>query len=150
MQESMNSKKAPPPPPTRPPSNPMLRPFFLLVTSQPFDLFITVVILSNIMVMALDYHKIEEDPWNYAFYTNGLQAFGYIYYGECVLKLLGLGCSGYFRDNWNRFDFFLVMTSLLDEFASEQLATVLPIPPMLLRVLRVARIMRIMRLLKGF
>ena len=50
---------------------------------------------------------------------------------------------------WCRFDFFLVCTSLLDQFASELLAAVLPMPPMLLRVLRILRILRILRLLKG-
>ena len=50
------------------------------------------------------------------------------------------------QDNWNRFDFFLVATSLLDQFATD---IVLPFPPMMLRIVRVARILRIMRLLKG-
>ena len=40
-------------------------------------------------------------------------------------------------------------TSLVDQFATELLAAVLPLPPMLLRVLRVFRILRILRLLKG-
>ena len=48
-----------------------------------------------------------------------------------------------------RFDFLLVSTSLLDQFAAELLEAVLPIPPMVLRVLRVLRILRILRLLKG-
>ena len=54
-----------------------------------------------------------------------------------------------FSDNWCRFDFFLVCSSLVDQFATELLAQVLPLPPMLLRVLRVLRILRILRLLKG-
>ena len=54
-----------------------------------------------------------------------------------------------FSDPWCQFDFFLVCTSLIDQFASELLATYLPIPPMLLRVMRILRILRILRLLKG-
>ena len=72
--------------------------------------------------------------------------------GSTDLGLRGVYSAGppaYFSDNWCRFDFFLVCTSLLDEFASELLANVLPLPPMLLRVLRVLRILRILRLLKG-
>ena len=48
-----------------------------------------------------------------------------------------------------RFDFFLVCTAALDQFASELLALVFPMPPMLLRALRILRILRILRLLKG-
>ena len=68
---------------------------------------------------------------------------------ECVTKLTALGCENYFGDNWCRFDFFLVCASLVDQFATELLAQILPMPPMLLRVLRVFRILRILRLLKG-
>ena len=71
-------------------------------------------------------------------------------FAAVVLKILGLGFASYFRDSWNRFDFFLVTTSLLDQFAADMMAKVMPIPPMLMRMLRVLRIMRIMRLLKGF
>jgi hypothetical protein len=60
-----------------------------------------------------------------------------------------MGTDNYFADNWCRFDFFLVCTSLLDQFASQLLAQYFPLPPMLLRVLRVLRILRILRLLKG-
>ena len=45
----------------RPPNSICLRPIFDLVTGKPFDIFTTVVILSNIGIMALDYHRIEED-----------------------------------------------------------------------------------------
>ena len=78
-----------------------------------------------------------------------MSAFAVIYYVEAAVKLVGLGCGGYFSSPWCCFDFFLVCTSLLDQFASELLVQILPIPPMLLRVLRVLRILRILRLLKG-
>ena len=132
------------------PTSKALLPFYNLVTSKEFDFFITAVIISNILVMALDFHHIEEYPGYYNFYTGALQLFTYIYYSEATLKLLGLGVPTYFRDVWNRFDFFLVCTSLLDQFAAEALAAILPVPPGLMRMLRVLRIMRILRLLKGF
>ena len=134
----------------KPPEHPWLKPFFSLVVTKEFDIFITVVVISNILVMALDFHRIEEHPGYHSFYTKALLFFSYVYYCECLFKLLGYGVKTYFSDNWNRFDFFLVVTSLFDQFAAELLEAILPIPPMLLRILRVARIMRIMRLLKGF
>jgi hypothetical protein len=60
-----------------------------------------------------------------------------------------MGCAGYFSDSWCQFDFLLVCTTLLDQFASELLTAYLPVPPMLLRALRVLRVLRILRLLKG-
>ena len=124
-------------------------PVYRLVTSNFFDGFITSVIVINVAVMATDCWGIEQNENSYALYTQSLRAFGYVYYTEATLKICALGCAGYFGDAWCRFDFFLVVTSLLDEFASELLANVLPMPPMLLRVLRVLRILRILRLLKG-
>ena len=41
------------------------------------------------------------------------------------------------------------MVSLVDQFFSELLQAVLPVPPTLLRVLRVFRVLRIVRLLKS-
>ena len=124
---------------------------------QEFDFFITAVIISNILVMALDFHHIEEYPGYYNFYTGALQLFSHT--SACLqrqslllgnTKLLGPGVPTYFRDVWNRFRLLPRMYSLLDQFAAEALAAILPVPPGLMRMLRVLRIMRILRLLKGF
>ena len=132
----------------RPPSNPIRLLLYRFINSRGFDGFITGVIIANVFVMSCDYHGIEQDA-NQHYYDVAMTAFSMIYYVEATLKLIGMGPNGYFSDNWCRFDFFLVCTSLLDQFASELLAAYLPIPPMLLRVMRILRILRIMRLLKG-
>lgn len=36
----------------------------------------------------------------------------YVFVFEAVLKIIGLGPTDYFRDNWNKFDFLLVVISL--------------------------------------
>ena len=36
---------------------------------------------------------------------------------ECVIKVIGMGIKNYFADNWNKFDFTLVMFSLLIDTA---------------------------------
>ncbi len=35
----------------------------------------------------------------------------YVYLVEFVIKILGLGILNYFRDNWNCFDFFIMVVS---------------------------------------
>ena len=132
------------------PKGVMQRRVYEFVTSQIFDGFIMAVIAANISVMACDYWGIEENADDYALYNRMMFYFSLVYYAEATLKLTGLGCGGYFADSWCRFDFTLVAISLLDQFASELLVTILPVPPMLLRVLRVVRILRILRLLKQF
>lgn len=39
--------------------------------------------------------------------------FSYFYYGECMLKLLGLGPRNYFADRWCRLDCSLVSINAL-------------------------------------
>ncbi len=36
----------------------------------------------------------------------------YVFVAEAVIKIIGLGPTDYFRDNWNKFDFILVVSSL--------------------------------------
>ena len=133
----------------RPPKHTLRLPLYNFVNSRPFDGFITAVIVSNIAVMACDFWGIEQDARLYGLYERSMDYFVYVYYAECVLKLVAFTPHGYFLDNWCKFDFFLVCTSLIDQFATEMLVQYLPVPPMLIRALRVVRILRILRLLKG-
>ena len=132
-----------------PPTHWFRRACYDLISTPIFDSIITCVIIANISVMALDFWGIEQDEQLFGYYNTVMQSFSYIYYIECILKITAMGPDDYFADDWCRFDFFLVCTSLLDEFASELLVQYLPLPPMLLRLLRVLRILRILRLLKG-
>ena len=133
----------------RKPTNPLRGLAYTIVNSPTFDGFITAAIVANIGVMACDYWGIEQDTYILYAYEKTMDGFSLIYYCEFILKITALGCAGYFSDPWCQFDFFLVCTSLVDQFASELLEQYLPIPPMLLRVLRILRILRILRLLKG-
>jgi len=121
---------------------------FWLVTSRNFDFLVIGVIVLNVISMSFDYHRIEENEPYFTYYTNFMLFFTYFYYCECALKILGLG-TYYFNDGWCRFDFFLVSTSLADQYAKELLNAFLPVPPTILRVMRVARVLRILRLLKN-
>lgn len=33
---------------------------------------------------------------------------------ECIIKMTGLGVKPYFNNKWNRFDFFVVLASIID------------------------------------
>lgn len=138
-----------PQPMARPPEEELRKKMFEIMNGPLFDAFITGVIVANIAVMACDYLGIEDHPEIFMLYERSMDFFAFIYYFEATVKILALGFPSYISDNWCRFDFFLVCTSLVDQFATELLAAFLPIPPMLLRVLRVFRILRILRLLKG-
>ena len=129
----------------RPPNNKARALLFDVAMSRQFELGIMGVIVANVLLMASD-HWNPSEGFATA-YSRSMAVFSYIYYCEAVLKITALGLN-YFRDNWCRFDFFLVCTTLLDQFGHELLEAFLPMPPMLLRVLRVLRILRVLRLLK--
>ena len=71
--------------------------------------------------MACDYFGIQQDVRTFYYYSLLLSAFSYTYYCEAALKITGLGPVAYFRDGWCRFDFFLVVVSVLDQCFSEYL-----------------------------
>ena len=77
MQEASahREKLAPTTVPPTPPSNGARRAFFLLVNSNSFDLVMTFTILANVMLMTVEYHKIEEDYVIYTFYTTAMAIF---------------------------------------------------------------------------
>ena len=132
----------------KPPKGGLRARVFSFVRMPSFDHFITAVIIANISVMACDFWGLEKLPTvNYA-YTTAMNVFSIIYYAEAILKITAFGLQ-YFGDGWCQFDFMLVCTSLIDQFAEELLVNILPVPPMLLRVLRVFRLLRILRLLRG-
>ena len=76
---------------------------------------------------------------------------------EAVFKLLVYGLA-YFKTGWNKFDFFVVVSSLIDvglEMAipvpeggqeDESGSEILSVGPQLARVLRVLRVSRVLRL----
>lgn len=67
---------------------------------------------------------------------------------ECVIKLIGYGYQVYFNDPSNKFDFFVVITSIIDivmGIIGNQVQAV-----NLIRVVRVLRISRLLRLIKKF
>jgi hypothetical protein len=119
--------------------------FHTLCSSDKFEGFIMSIIMLNIVQMGVyrDGQKeevtaiIESSNW---FFTA-------IFICEASLKLVAYG-KKYFNNSWNKFDFFVVVSSILDimlSFMGEGLEF-LSIGPQLARVMRVLRVTRILRL----
>merc|ERR1711871_1743265 len=126
-----------------PPMNPLRNAIYKVVESKPFELGIMAMIMLNVVVMAarvFDASKAHRDTLvalNYVFII--------IFAVEAVLKIIGLGPHEYFLRGWCRFDFTLVVLSivLMEDLGLvggglQQYAT-------LARVLRVARMFRLMQ-----
>merc|ERR1711871_251075 len=126
-----------------PPMNPLRNAIYKVVESKPFELGIMAMIMLNVVVMAarvFDAPKAHHDTLvalNYVFIV--------IFAVEAVLKIIGLGPQEYLLRGWCRFDFTLVVLSivLMEDLGLvggglQQYAT-------LARVLRVARMFRLMQ-----
>ena len=73
--------------------------------------FITAVIVANTITMCMDYYGASE---NYLFVLDVCNLiFVVIFTMEAVLKLIGLGPTYYFYIDWNKFDFAVVILSLV-------------------------------------
>ena len=113
------------------------------------DNFIMIVIFLNMIFMALNYEG-SSSGYN-LFLTIVNYVFTGIFIIECILKLLGYGFIPYFHSGWNRFDFFVVISSIVDiavsnvdGFNASFLKSF-----QIIRVLRVLRITRVLRLIKS-
>ena len=108
-------------------------------------------IILNIVTMGMMY---ETSP---ASYDNSIKqvnlCFTSVFMAECVLKLAGYGVFGYFYSGWNRFDFFVVCTSIIDIILDQmdvQTISFFAVGPQLGRIFRVLRVSRLLRLVKQF
>jgi len=81
------------------------------VNSIPFDIGIMVVIVLNIVQMGMSY---ENEPILYTWLIDlSNYFFTAIFLIEMILKMRAYSWR-YFETTWNKFDFFIVMASLLD------------------------------------
>jgi len=120
-----------------------------LTQSKFFDNFIIMVILMNMMTMAVDFYGSSPS------FTENLDIlnliFTIIFILECILKNIANGFSGYFYYGWNKFDFFVVSSSLLDlamKYSNQSKVNFLK-SFQIIRVLRVLRVTRVLRLVKS-
>ena len=85
---------------------------FDIVSTQKFDHFIMTIIMLSTITMAMSYFE-PISNWD-----ETLEYIDFVWSGifflEMILKMLGLGFAQYFRKHWNKFDFFIVMSSSAD------------------------------------
>lgn len=105
--------------------------------------------------MALDHEGASPQIINFLRVSN--YVFTTIFLVEAIIKLYVYRCP-YFKTAWNKFDFFVVASSLIDlalEFAiptpeggqeEDSGSQILSVGPQLARVLRVLRVSRVLRL----
>jgi len=122
-----------------------------LINNRYFNAFIVGCIIGNALAMAMAYAEASES------YVAALERINQVFTGvfvlEACLKLYALSPSGYFADKWNCFDFFVVITSLLDLVLNLTLLQgggnkMLTVAPQLARTLRILRVSRLFRLIK--
>lgn len=135
---------------TVPPMNNWRKPIHQLVTSTEFEIFISVIILMNMLIMAMLYDSASSS------YLLGLDIINYIFTGiftvEMILKIISFA-RNYWFDSWNVFDFTIVICSYVDIIFSSFSTTSLSflrIGPQLIRVLRILRVSRLLRLVKKY
>lgn len=117
--------------------------------SKTFDNIIFAIIVANMVTMGMDY---EGCPTSYLEVLDAFNLlFSLIFFIEAILKIYALGPKGYFYIGWNRFDFFVVLASILDlilkftELGTYEFLKTFQI----IRVLRVLRVTRVLRLVKS-
>jgi len=117
-----------------------------LAKSTKFEAFIALCILLNVIVMGMVYTDADA---NYVLAMRILNyIFGFIFFVEMCIKFLAFGCY-YFSDAWNCFDFFIVMSSIVDLIFELMDGGVQLDFLKLLRVFRALRMLRLVKRAKG-
>mmetsp|Transcript_7183 Transcript_7183/g.12108 ORF Transcript_7183/g.12108 Transcript_7183/m.12108 type:complete len:1503 (-) Transcript_7183:75-4583(-) len=120
--------------------------FHRLVSSPEFDVIIMTCILLNMLQMACLHENMSGSFEQFLRFTNYI--FTTVFIVEGYLKLVAFGKS-YFYNSWNRFDFFVVISSIFDlllEQMENSSLDFLSVGPQLARVMRVLRVTRVLRL----
>lgn len=115
-----------------------------------FDICMMVTIVCNIIIMAMTYEGSS------VIYDKVLNAINYvftaIFMAESIVKLIALGPKKYFISSWNRFDFLVVLASIIDvvfDLVGGNLSY-FRVAPQLASAFRVLRVVRVFKLIKSF
>ena len=134
-------------PPPIPPSR-WVEAFHSAAVSSWLSTASTALVLLNMALMAVPYYGMA--PAFAELLEEAITTITLLFSAEMGIKLLGLGCHGYWSDGWNTLDGTLVTMSLAELLIMEIVGD-LKVPNLsFLRVLRMLRILRILRLMKSW
>ena len=114
-------------------------------TSNAFNYIISAAIVINTVVLALDKYPNDAKKMVFMDFLNFI--FYCIFFCEMLIKMLATGLRMYFKDNYNTFDFFVVVVSSID-IGLQQFATNKATGYDAIQALRVFRLLRVFKLAK--
>ena len=115
-----------------------------------FENGIIIIIFLNMIFMCLSHDGSSEK------FTNVLRAFNnfftFIFIIECFLKLLAYGIRPYFLISWNKFDFFIIIISIIEWIVAriDGIDAAFLKSFQVIRFLKVLRVTRVIRLIRAF
>eukprot|EP00892_Ulva_mutabilis_P003109 jgi/Ulvmu1/1279/UM011_0003.1 len=119
--------------------------------SKRFEIAVLAVVVANVIIMALNTYG-QSRSRTTVFERINL-VFSLVFIVEAVIKILGFGWRFYIRSGWNKFDFVLVVASVIDFAMAAVGSSVGGGIFNILRsqkILRVTRITRMLKLIKSF
>ncbi|KAL4480370.1 hypothetical protein ABPG74_020886 [Tetrahymena malaccensis] len=132
------------------PTQKLPRLMYNIVTNQKFEIFIMILIVANILTMAMAY---EGSPSSYDSVLEYINLFfTSCFILETIMKFIAFGIKGFFANDWNKFDLFVVISSIVDiilNYSGALSASFLRIGPQLIRIIRVFRVSRLLKLVKS-
>ncbi|XP_051808157.1 sodium channel protein type 4 subunit alpha B-like [Acanthochromis polyacanthus] len=108
---------------------------YTFIMNPCFDLGIILCLVLNTVLMSMEHYPMTASMEEHL--SISALVFTFIFTAEMILKLVALGCSGYFKVSWHVFDFILVVGSLLELGLSDVEGMIRIV--ILLRVVRLAR-----------
>jgi len=86
--------------------------FYKLCSHELFSFLILLLILLNTVILALDRYPLGDNER--VFLETFNDALSLCFFGEMIVKLMGLGVKGYAKDRFNLFDCLIVVVSMLE------------------------------------
>jgi len=120
------------------PENGLRKKVYHIVQKTAFEVVVTVLIIVNILILAMK-HRAMSSTFEKGFLYASNWVFTVAFIVEAIMKITAYGPKHYWKDGWNKFDFVLVLVSVLDKIL------VLDGIGTFFRVFRVARIVRVAR-----
>ncbi|CAB3257221.1 unnamed protein product [Arctia plantaginis] len=112
-----------------------------LVVSSPFEYFIMTLIVLNTLLLMMKFHEAPLALMDMLTVMNIV--FTMFFLLETILKLIAFGCTNFFKDPWNTFDFITVIGSIIDALIMEFGENTFNVG--FLRLFRAARLIKLLR-----